>query len=514
MDLFMNKIVTSLLLLCSTLPVLAYDAPHDLTLNDLHKQGLNAIVQDLSKLHTRIQTSSYTEVKNHPRITITGDWNQVCLTNLMTLIQNQGLNRKLMNDGAITTLDMMLDLVDPFMAPFTTLKRFLTSEVIEEMILEAIKSDDPEGTLKEKLEEKIKENNASLPEGAKGERLLKQMEQLMELYQLAQENKRLPEDAKWNSWDFDPGRSTADDFLPDYFFPPNRVIPSQAMAQFRTVDPDDSPVDDNTDGKGLTLQRVIMMGVAEAPYPASSKCVGQILDYKITIHNYGHVKDKKFITDYIEYEIELNCCEEEEDENISFIEPTSEPISYLPGGAHDLGIGGSLGYGRVSSDNLFCGGLVAQYFPDGLRVNPCGARPALGVNLKYDYQGNSDDNFSFQQNNFIVEPQLMLFSKILPQLDLISAVSVPVGFGTQRNEFSGQVNEQNINRFGVNLTAGLSIDLNKWQVQAQTDVLGWSRQTLTDPNFPDESSTSSDFSLGLNKRNALDLSIIRKLDVY
>jgi hypothetical protein len=476
------------------------------TLDPQHQQGLNQVVRDLSDLHSRLQTSSYRDIESHPRITITGDWNQTCLVNLMTLIQNQGMNRKMFNDGALTTVDKMLDLVDPFLLPFSTLKRFLTSEVIEELILNALQSNDPEGTLQAALEEKAQENGANWPEGKEGERLIKQMEQLMEMYALARENGRLPDDAKWYHWDFDPGRSTLDDFIPDLISAPDRVIPSQAMVRFGTVDPDDSPVEDNTNGRGLTVQRIVMKGVAEAPYPASSNCVGQIKDYEITINNYGHIENGRFVSDYIEYEIDLNCCEGEEEEeegDISYPEPPSEPIAYFPGDDYALFAGAIAGFGWVEEETKYCFGLNAQFYP-GMSIGACGAQPGIGLQLAYDYAGFGEDSvYRFTDQGFQLRPQLLLQSPILPNVHLISGLSVPVGFGQQKSEGFGEASVRNRRSFGLSLTTGLTVELPKWQFQVQTDLAGWQRQTFFDPDFPEERSQDSDFWLLANKGNLL-----------
>jgi hypothetical protein len=477
-----------------------------ISLDKQHQQGLAQIVKDLSNLNNPLQTSSYSEIENHPRITISGDWNTTCLVNLMTLIQNQGLNRKLINEGGFTTTKMMLDLVDPFLAPFSTLKRFLTSEAIEKIILDAIGSDDPEGRLKEKLEEMAEANGAELPSGKEGDRFMKQMEQLMEMYQLAQENSRLPKDAKWNSWDFDPGRSTLDDFIPDLISPPDRIIPSQAMARFGMVDAEDSPVEDNSDGKGLTVQRVVMKGVAEKGYPANSPCSGQILDYEITINNYGHVDSKgNFVSDYIDYEIELNCCDKDEDANY---EEENEPIVYVPREDYKLALGGNLGYGNTEGDNLFCAGARAQYFPD-VYIGPCGSRPVAGLDLNYDYQGFSDESYSFRQQSIVAIPSIQLLTPVIPDLYWANGINLPLSTGKSVSESSFQTNETQISSIGLGLNTGLFLQLSDWQVQLQTDILGWSRQKFTDPDNPNSSSASSNKFVNINKENSLKLAVMR-----
>ncbi|RMG67163.1 MAG: hypothetical protein D6722_13695 [Bacteroidetes bacterium] len=506
----MKKLPLSLLLVLqvyflSAHPSTNRDAPP--TLDAQHQQGLSAITRDLADLHSRLQTSSYADIQNHPRITISGDWNQVCLVNLMTLIQNQGLNRKLFNDGALTTVDMMLDLVDPFTAPFSTLKRFLTSEAVEELIMQALQANDPEAALRQALAEKAQQNGTSLPEGAEGERLQRQLTQLMEMYALAQENARLPKDAKWYGWDFDPGRSTLDDFVPDFISPPDRVIPSQAMVRFGTVDPADSPVQDNSNGRGLTLQRVVMKGVAEAPYPASARCVGQIQYYSITIHNYGHVENGRFVSDYIEYEIDLHCCNEE-DEDVAY--DGTEPISFFPGEDYPVIAGGILGYGRVSGDNQLCLGAAAQYYP-GLPLGPCGAQVGVGLQTMYAYTGFSQPDYRFTNQALTVAPQVLVQAPVIPNLHLISGLSVPFTLGGQRTVSAGQTQRQSQRSFGLSLLAGLSVELPQWQLQLQTDLLGWQRLTTFSPDTPDERNTRSEVGLRLNKGNPVTVTVGKRL---
>lgn len=523
------KFIHTLLLLASTLSLSATNScpelpellnsyefqwvlsQQSLELDAQHKQGLSAIAQDIADLHARLQTSSRAEIENHDRITIEGNWNQVCLVNLLTLIQNQGINRKMMNDAALTSLDMMLDLVDPFLLPFTTFKRFLTSEVVEELILEALKSDDPEASLNDAIDELGEKNNIDMENSAEGEKVKAKLKQLMDMYALSKENATLPDDAKWHGWSFDPGMSSLDDLL-SMVTDVEHTLLSQAMVRFGTTPEDENPVEDTGKGEGTIQQRLVVKGVADKPYPKSQNCEGQILDYEIVIKNYGHIEDGKFVSDYVEYDIILNCCEDE-DENISYGSDYGEPISYIPGEQYAFLPAGIVGLGRSEGDNLFCIGASAQYYPN-MPLGACGAQPAIGLQAKYGYQGNSTDGSSFSQSQLQLIPQALLLSHIIPNLRLISGLSFPISFGNQVSSFSGQDFKDNINSFGVSLVTGLSLELPNWNIQLQSDVASFVRTTTSSASSPGSEFTESDFGFWLNKSNPVTLSVGKRIESF
>ncbi|MEM8890129.1 MAG: hypothetical protein AAGD28_19290 [Bacteroidota bacterium] len=482
-----------------------------LGLDAQHQQGLSAIAKDIANLHSSLQVSSIAAIKNHKRINIEGNWNQACLVNLLTLIQNQGINRKMMNDAALTSLDMMLDLVDPFLLPFTTFKRFLTSEVVEEMILDALKSDDPEESLNDAIDALGEKNNIDMENSAEGDKVKAKLKQLMDMYALSKENAKLPDDAKWHGWSFDPGMSSLDDVL-SMVTEVDHTLLSQAMVRFGTTPKDENPVEDSGKGEGSIQQRLVVKGVADKPYPKSQNCKGQILDYEIVIKNYGHVEDGKFVSDHIEYDIILNCCEEE-DGNISYEPGASEPISYIPGTDYAFLPAGIVGLGRSEGDNLFCIGASAQFYPD-MPLGACGAQPALGLQVKYGYQGNSADGSSFSQSQLQLVPQALLLSPIIPNLRLISGLSFPISFGNQVSSFSGQDFKDNINSFGVSLTTGLSLELPNWNIQLQTDLASFIRTTTSSGSSPGSEFTESDFGFWLNKSNPLTVSVGKRIESF
>ena len=509
----MIKKLISLLILLSFFCLPSFG--QKLSSNDF--DALNQIEKDMGALKGTFRNRSIGEIEAIPRISISGNWNQECLTNLFTLIQNQGITRKYLNGGLSASIDGMMNLASLISIPIRGLVKVVSTKAIMEALKSAISKKD----FVKEVEKKIKEeNDGKFPEGEAGDKFRKRLEHLYELKDIIQHNKAgqkvdIEAEYLWKLWAFDPANSSLDDLASLAGMENSKpILPSTAIARFGEVDPDLNPMDkrDVKAGKGKFALKTIIKGVAETAYPANSVCKGQIESYEITITNYGHYKEKKFISDYITYDIELYCCEEEEEEEeISYLEePQTEPISYGPGTDYNLLVGGGLGVGRQQDENSLCVQGIAQYFPN-LPVGPCGAQPAVGLKAGLDYS-NFDNGFSSNTNTALkLEPQLLLFMPALNnQVSILGGLSFPFSFGNRTFESTaGEIQKDNVNSAGVALTTGLALHFPNWVFQLQTDLASFHKTTFKSQDQPDIRSSIDDFSLGLNKNNQVDLTISR-----
>lgn len=481
-------------------PSVEYYAPSGL--DDNHWEALGQIATDMANLQNKATTRSRQEMIDYPRINLSGDWTLTCLANLFTLLRNQGINRTYFNRGAAASLNTVMNLIDVITLPFSGLRRFLTSQAVQEAIKEALSADEPEDEFIENIKEMLEENGESFPEGAEGDKLEAQLRDLYELRALALENTRLPDDAKWEYWTFDPGNSTMDD-LGEVFGMTNSnpLIPSTAMVRMGTVPEEDNPLEDPEDDEASVAYKLVLKGVANRPYPANSACAGQIEEYDVEVTNYGHYEDGKFVSDYIVYDIYLDCCKDD-DGDISYEGFESTPIAYLPGDDYQFLVGGIAGLGIENQETSGCLGLTAQYFPDA-SVGPCGSRPAVGLKTAFDIGGTSNDASSFRRTNLNITPQALLFNSLTPRVSYLGGIGVPINIG--RNTFmnSGSMSTftDNISSIGVSAIGGLAIDFDPFQLQVQTDLLSWHRITTTPNNNPSSSFTDNQWGLGLNKGN-------------
>ena len=163
-----------------------------------------------------------------------------------------------------------------------------------------------------------------------------------------------------------------------------------------------------------------------------------------------------------------------------------------------------LGYAQGGDFRLCVGG--------GYQV-PIGDRTAndkqlvAGIDAALHYSNFSNDNFSSSVTQGTVSPFIARVCNFSDNVDMRGGVSLPIGFGRSSSEFDGiSSSKDNIFNVGLNFDFGVAYRFQNGSfVSAETSIAGISRSQRTSVDNPDISISDTNFWLGLNKNNSLNL---------
>ncbi|MEO0474131.1 MAG: hypothetical protein AAF206_31270 [Bacteroidota bacterium] len=196
----------------------------------------------------------------------------------------------------------------------------------------------------------------------------------------------------------------------------------------------------------------------------------------------------------------------------SSVSPSDSAKSWLPGVDFNLAVVGSIGFGASNDGWSACAGLKGMYFFPHEVDEKSFLSAGFGLHYGYTNGGSGGDLYGSNISRFNLGPCIALNQVIHPRVIVFGQLQPMWGRATNKTvePFSQEEFGDNINQLGVRLSTGFfwTIPQRHAMLSLETDVLSVMRNKRSPLGFPDQSTSSTDWWLGLNKANVVTVSYV------